>query len=130
MTSRQEIQYLEFDHENKTYLINHKLTIKLDMKVVKDDEQLWLLKFDGDEIYFAISKESREKDYTAIVKYDMITKEFEHFLTVEIENYNDCWIPSRQPPGLPLLIYSPQRFISLQKLSVTQELEPAEDEDD
>jgi hypothetical protein len=58
MVSRNEIRYLDFDHENKTYTINDKVIIEIDKKAVKDDEILWLLKIDGDEIYFAVSKES------------------------------------------------------------------------
>jgi hypothetical protein len=130
MVSRNEIRYLDFDHENKTYAINDKITIEIDKKAVKDDEILWLLKIDGDEIYFAVSKESHDKDYIAIIKYDTTTKKFDHILTVEEENNNAGWIPSKQPPGLPLIVYSPQRLISMQKISVTQDLEQVEDEDD
>jgi hypothetical protein len=55
----------------------------------------------------------------------MATKKFDHFLTLDEEIGNVGWIPSKQPPGLQMMIYSPQRLISLQKLSVTQELAPA-----
>ena len=128
MLSPQEIKYLEFNNEEKTYKINDKITIEIDKKAVNDDEILWLLKIDGEEIYFAKSKESHKKDYTAIVRYHMTTKKFDIFLTLEEEISNVGWIPSKQPPGLPMMIHSPQRLISLQKLSVTQELAPAKHE--
>jgi hypothetical protein len=129
MVSPLEIQFLEFNHKEKTYKINDKIIIESDKKAVCNDEMLWLLKIDGEEIYFAKSKESHKKDYTSIVRYHMTTKKFDHFLTLEEEISNVGWIPSKQPPGLPMMIHSPQRLISLQKLSVTQELAPAHEED-
>jgi predicted esterase YcpF (UPF0227 family) len=83
MVSRNEIRYLDFNHDDKTYTINDKMTIEIDKKAVKDDEKLWLLKFDGDEIYFAVSNESQEKDYISIIRYNTTTKKFDDILTVE-----------------------------------------------
>ena len=34
MVSRQDIHYLDFDNENKTYTINDKITIEIDKKVI------------------------------------------------------------------------------------------------
>jgi len=113
MVSRNEIYYVDFDHENKTYTINENITIEIDKKAVKDDEILWLLKIDGDEIYFAVSKESQDKDYISIIRYNTTNKKFDDILIVQEENNNAGWIPSKQPPELPLIIYSPQRLISL-----------------
>jgi hypothetical protein len=66
-----------------------------------------------------VSKKSHAKDYISIIRYDTTTKNFDDILIVEEENTNVGWIPSKQPPGLPLIIHSPQRLISLQKFSVT-----------
>ena len=109
----QEIQYLDFNHDKKTYTTNDKIRIEIDKKAVKDDEILWLLKIDEDEIYFAISKDSRCPDFTEIIRYNMKTKNVHHIVTLDEENNNAGWIPTKQPPGLPLIIHSPQKFISL-----------------